>query len=149
MSSQFEVEKTQANVSMSVGERRRAALAEIDEARFSWFHAKACVVAGELSEILGSFFADSSSGVGFFTDAYDIFSISIAATMIGYVYHNGGSNTSNQDLGIKVAHSIGTFFGQLTFGYLADHIGRKRMYGVELVRSCATVLQRKSNPNFR
>ncbi|WVO19846.1 phosphate:H+ symporter [Cryptococcus decagattii] len=117
MSSQFEVEKTQANVSMSAGERRRAALAEIDEAKFSWFHAKACVVAG----------------VGFFTDAYDIFSISIAATMIGYVYHNGGSNTSNQDLGIKVAHSIGTFFGQLAFGYLADHIGRKRMYGVELM----------------
>lgn len=97
--------------------RRRAALAEIDEASFSWFHAKACIVAG----------------VGFFTDAYDIFSISIAATMIGYVYHNGGSNTSNQDLGIKVAHSIGTFFGQLLFGYLADRIGRKRMYGVELM----------------
>lgn len=64
--------------------------------------------------------------------------------MIGYVYHNGGSNTSNQDLGIKVAHSIGTFFGQLLFGYLADHIGRKRMYGVELVRSCAPVLQQES-----
>lgn len=40
----------------NAGERRRAALAEIDEARFSWFHAKACIVAG----------------VGFFTDAYDI-----------------------------------------------------------------------------
>ncbi|OXB38425.1 phosphate:H+ symporter [Cryptococcus neoformans] len=117
MSSQFEVEKVHANVPMSAGERRRAALAEIDEASFSWFHAKACIVAG----------------VGFFTDAYDIFSISIAATMIGYVYHNGGSNTSNQDLGIKVAHSIGTFFGQLLFGYLADRIGRKRMYGVELM----------------
>lgn len=51
--------------------------------------------------------------------------------MIGYVYHQGGANTSNQDLGIKVAHSIGTFFGQLIFGYLADHIGRKKMYGVE------------------
>lgn len=61
--------------------------------------------------------------------------------MIGYVYHNGGSNTSNQDLGIKVAHSIGTFFGQLLFGYLADRIGRKRMYGVELVRSCAPISQ--------
>lgn len=72
-------------------------------------------------------------GVGFFTDAYDIFSISIAATMIGYVYHAGGSSTANQDLGIKVAHSIGTFFGQLLFGFLADHVGRKRMYGIELV----------------
>lgn len=72
-----------------------------------------------------------TAGVGFFTDAYDIFSISIAATMIGYVYHQGGSNTSNQDLGIKVSHSIGTFFGQLLFGFLADHFGRKRMYGIE------------------
>ncbi|WWC99594.1 phosphate:H+ symporter [Kwoniella sp. B9012] len=117
MSRQFEVEKARAEAVVSAGERRRAALAEIDEAKFSWFHAKACIVAG----------------VGFFTDAYDIFSISIAATMIGYVYHSGGSNTTNQDLGIKVAHSIGTFFGQLLFGWLADHVGRKRMYGIELM----------------
>ena len=34
--------------SVSAGERRKAALAEIDEASFSWFHAKACIVAGEL-----------------------------------------------------------------------------------------------------
>jgi PHS family inorganic phosphate transporter-like MFS transporter len=53
--------------------------------------------------------------------------------MIGYVYHNGGANTANQDLGIKVAHSIGTFFGQLGFGFLADHLGRKKMYGIELM----------------
>ena len=53
--------------------------------------------------------------------------------MIGYVFHNGGSNTANQDLGIKVAHSIGTFCGQLSFGWLGDKVGRKRMYGIELV----------------
>lgn len=63
--------------------------------------------------------------------------------MIGYVYgpRNAktglGKNTANQDLGIKVAHSIGTFVGQLLFGWLADVVGRKRMYGIELV-SCAT-----------
>ena len=29
------------------------------------------------------------AGVGFFTDAYDIFAINIASTMLGYVYgHN-------------------------------------------------------------
>lgn len=44
------------NQAASAGERRRAALEEIDEAKFSWFHVKACIVAG----------------VGFFTDAYDI-----------------------------------------------------------------------------
>lgn len=118
--------------------RRRAALDEVDNAKFSRFHVKACAVAG----------------VGFFTDAYDsearlyvvggghrrvltdgtaVFSISIAATMIGYVYHAGGSNTPNQDLGIKVAHSVGTFVGQLLFGWLADVFGRKRMYGIELM----------------
>ena len=26
------------------------------------------------------------AGVGFFTDAYDIFAINIASTMLGYVY---------------------------------------------------------------
>lgn len=103
----------------NLNERRMAALDEIDNASFSRFHVKACAVAG----------------VGFLTDAYDIFAISIAATMIGYVYHNGGANTSNQDLGIKVAHSVGTLFGQLLFGWLADVVGRKKMYGLELSES--------------
>ena len=35
------------NAAVSAGERRQAALAEIDEAKFSWFHVKACIVAGE------------------------------------------------------------------------------------------------------
>ncbi|KAJ7158991.1 inorganic phosphate transporter [Mycena crocata] len=98
-------------------ERRRAALAEVDNAKFSWFHVKVCLVAG----------------VGFFTDAYDIFAINIASTMLGYVYgHNQKLNT-HQDLGIKVATPVGTLCGQLIFGWLADVVGRKRMYGVELM----------------
>ncbi|QRV90022.1 Sugar (and other) transporter [Ceratobasidium sp. AG-Ba] len=108
----------QSNVGMSYDERRRAALREVDEAKFSWFHVKACLVAG----------------VGFFTDAYDIFAINIAATMIGFVYgkNNAGLN-ANQDLGVKVATPIGTLVGQLLFGWLADVVGRKKMYGVELM----------------
>ncbi|KAL1752494.1 major facilitator superfamily domain-containing protein [Schizophyllum commune] len=97
-------------------ERRRAALADVDNAKFSWFHVKVAMVAG----------------VGFFTDAYDIFAINIASKMLGYVYGSRALN-SDQDLGIKVATPCGTFFGQLLFGYLADHLGRKRMYGVELM----------------
>lgn len=31
------------------------------------------------------------AGVGFFTDAYDIFAINIASTMLGYVYGHGAS----------------------------------------------------------
>jgi PHS family inorganic phosphate transporter-like MFS transporter len=101
----------------TLDERRRAALAEIDNARFSWFHARTCIVAG----------------AGFLTDSYDVFAINIGATMIGYVYGNGGTLNANQDLGIKVATPIGTLCGQLLFGWLADVLGRKKMYGIELM----------------
>jgi len=49
MSSHLESEKGvyQDNGAVSAGARRKAALAEIDEAKFSWFHVKACIVAGE------------------------------------------------------------------------------------------------------
>ncbi|GAA6047400.1 hypothetical protein JCM3770_001286 [Rhodotorula araucariae] len=100
--------------------RRRAALAEIDNAKFGWFHVKACAVAG----------------VGFFTDAYDIFAINLAAGMIGYVYNmhsHKGALTANQDLGLKIATPVGTLIGQLLFGWLADLVGRKKMYGFELM----------------
>jgi PHS family inorganic phosphate transporter-like MFS transporter len=98
-------------------ERRRAALSASDNAGFSWFYVRIVLVAG----------------VGFFTDAYDLFAINIASRMLGYVYGPQQSLTANQDLGIKVAAPVGTLVGQLLFGYLADHYGRKRMYGIELL----------------
>jgi PHS family inorganic phosphate transporter-like MFS transporter len=98
-------------------ERRRAALAQADNAPFSWFHVKICFVAG----------------AGFFTDAYDIFAINIASQMLGNVYGHGQALSTNQDLGIKVATPIGNLVGQLLFGWLADVVGRKRMYGIELI----------------
>ena len=67
------------------------------------------------------------AGVGFFTDAYDIFAINIASTMLGYVYGKGQKLSVNQDLGVKVATPIGNLIGQLLFGWLADVVGRKRM----------------------
>jgi len=58
--------------------------------------------------------------------------------MLGYVYGHEptggfGALNVNQDLGVKVATPIGTLFGQLIFGWLADIVGRKRMYGLELM----------------
>ncbi|KIJ35091.1 hypothetical protein M422DRAFT_117657, partial [Sphaerobolus stellatus SS14] len=98
-------------------QRRRAALEQVDRAGFNRFHVKVCFVAG----------------VGFFTDAYDLFAINIASTMIGNVYgpstskSTGASLSANQDLGLKVASPVGTLIGQLLFGWLADIVGRKRM----------------------
>ncbi|KAL4073050.1 major facilitator superfamily domain-containing protein [Scleroderma yunnanense] len=101
---------------ISPDERRRVALAEIDNAPFSWFHVKVCIVAG----------------VGFFTDAYDIFAIDIAVNMLKFTYGNG-SISSWTSTCLKVATPIGNLVGQLLFGWLADLYGRKRLYGVELV----------------
>ncbi|KAG8213224.1 major facilitator superfamily domain-containing protein [Butyriboletus roseoflavus] len=111
-----EKRQTQANIT-ELNERRRAALAEIDNAPFSWFHVKICLVAG----------------VGFFTDAYDIFAINIGASMLNYVYGKNAALSTWQSTGVKAATPVGNLFGQLIFGWLADVLGRKRMYGIELM----------------
>ena len=103
-------------------ERRRLALAEIDKAKFGWYHVRAVVVAG----------------IGFFTDAYDIFAINLVTPMLGVVYwqdahSKAGNIPNNSDTAIKVATSGGTVLGQVGFGILADIVGRKRMYGLELI----------------
>ncbi|KAK9367515.1 major facilitator superfamily domain-containing protein [Lipomyces kononenkoae] len=98
-------------------ERRRMALAKIDNAPFSWYHVRAIIVAG----------------IGFFTDAYDIFAINIVVVMLGYVYFGRPSLPTNSDTTVKVATSGGTVVGQLFFGWIADVVGRKRIYGIELM----------------
>lgn len=101
-----------------LNERRRLALAEVDKAPFGWYHVRACVVAG----------------VGFFTDSYDIFTASLLTVMLGIVYYPGvGKMPTSSDNAIKLATSAGTVVGQLGFGFLADLVGRKKMYGLELI----------------
>jgi PHS family inorganic phosphate transporter-like MFS transporter len=115
-------------------ERRRLALAEIDKAPFGWYHVRACVVAG----------------VGFFTDSYDIFVVSLLTIMLGIVYwpQNKGKMPAPSDTAIKVATSSGTVIGQVGFGALADVFGRKRMYGLELIIIIvATLAQSLSAPS--
>ncbi|KAH8819766.1 putative inorganic phosphate transporter PHO84 [Xylogone sp. PMI_703] len=117
-------------------ERRRLALAEIDKAPFGWYHVRACVVAG----------------VGFFTDSYDIFAINLVTSMLGVVFFQNpkskGTIPSSSDTAIKVATSGGTVIGQVGFGYLADVVGRKRMYGLELILIIfATLAQALSSPS--
>lgn len=101
-----------------LNERRRLALAEIDKAPFGWYHVRAIVVAG----------------VGFFTDSYDIFTASMLTIMLGIVYFPGvGVMPTSSDSAIKLATSAGTVIGQVGFGIMADIVGRKRMYGLELI----------------
>lgn len=109
-------------------ERRRMALAEVDKAPFGWYHVRLAVV----------------TGIGFFTDAYSLFAINLTVILLGIVYwqdaDNRGVMPHNADTAIKVATSAGAIFGQCVFGYLGDYLGRKRMYGVELMIIIATTL---------
>ena len=56
--------------------RQLRVLSTLDVARTQLYHFMAIVIAG----------------MGFFTDAYDIFAINIASTMLGYVYGHSASS---------------------------------------------------------
>jgi hypothetical protein len=65
--------------------------------------------------------------------------------MLGAVYWQDakskpGSIPPSSDTAIKAATQGGTVIGQLGFGWLADVVGRKRMYGLELILIIAATL---------
>ncbi|KAI9205918.1 major facilitator superfamily domain-containing protein [Polychytrium aggregatum] len=111
----------------AVKQKRAKAYAHLDEAKLGWFHLRAVLV----------------SGAGFFTDQYDNFIISLALPMIYQVYYPSdpsmlkASNFTKQypdyDAWMKAATPWGNFVGQVGFGYLGDKLGRKNMYGIELI----------------
>jgi MFS family permease len=64
------------------------------------------------------------SGIGFFTDAYDLFVIGIVSTLLKTEWHLGSSQ-----LAMLNAVMLGAaFLGALVFGRIADHFGRTRVY---------------------
>jgi PHS family inorganic phosphate transporter-like MFS transporter len=64
------------------------------------------------------------SGVGFFTDAYDLFVIGTVATLVATQWNLSTLQTS----WVTGAAILGAFFGAFTFGRLADVLGRKKVY---------------------
>ncbi|MCY0861822.1 MAG: MFS transporter [Metallosphaera prunae] len=72
-----------------------------------------------------------TSGMGFFTDAYDLFIIG-AILDIFNAYHLPGFTLTPLYEGLLASSAIFTaIIGQLVFGVLGDLIGRKTVYGVE------------------
>ncbi len=83
-------------------------VAALDEASLSRFHLRAVV----------------ASGVGFFTDAYDLFVIGIASTLIAKDW-----NLSSGQLAVLNSTMLAAaFVGAFVFGRYADVVGRKRVY---------------------
>lgn len=73
------------------------------------------------------------AGVGFFLDAYDLFVINPVATMLQYRLYGGRSLPTNLEGFMKAGANIGSVIGQFAFGYAADALGRKAVYGKELL----------------
>jgi MFS transporter, PHS family, inorganic phosphate transporter len=106
-----------------------ANLAVLDSARTQMYHMKTIVIAG----------------MGFFTDAYDLFCISTVSKLLGRIYYEDANlntgkpgtlpkNINNMVTGVAL---VGTLMGQLVFGYFGDKLGRKRVYGITLVLMAA------------
>ena len=75
-----------------------------------------------------------TSGMGFFTDAYDLFIIGIVLILLEGKGTSFSVSAGNPYLGAGLIGSsaiIAAVFGQLIFGRLADVLGRKAIYGIE------------------
>ncbi|XP_050208424.1 inorganic phosphate transporter 1-4-like [Mercurialis annua] len=79
------------------------------------------------------------AGMGFFTDAYDLFCVSLVTKLLGRIYYHVDGSSKPGSLPPNVAAAVngvafvGTLSGQLFFGWLGDKMGRKRVYGMTLM----------------
>ncbi|KAG0553611.1 hypothetical protein KC19_12G025300 [Ceratodon purpureus] len=98
-------------------------LTALDKAKTQWYHFTAIIIAG----------------MGFFTDAYDLFSIPVVTNLLGRIYYQVPGSKTPTHLPVNVNAAVngvalcGTLAGQLFFGWLGDKLGRKKVYGMTLM----------------
>ncbi|MBA0802647.1 hypothetical protein Gohar_012926 [Gossypium harknessii] len=124
---------------MVVGNKLQV-LDALDVAKTQWYHFTAIIIAG----------------MGFFTDAYDLFCISLVTKLLGRIYYHvdgaksPGSLPPNVSAAVNGVAFCGTLAGQLFFGWLGDKLGRKKVYGMTLmlmvICSIGSGLSFSSNP---
>src|SRR5258708_2037935 len=100
----------------------------LDGAALSRFHLRAALV----------------SGMGFFTDAYDLFVIGIASTLLTQEWP-----LSSGKLSLLNATMLGAaFLGALIFGRIADLVGRTRVYWLVAAIMVVAALGSAFAPSF-
>ena len=108
--------------------RSKDLLAALDEVSLSRFHLRAVLV----------------SGMGFFTDAYDLFVIGIASTLIAKDW-----NLSSGRLALLNSTMLfAAFLGALVLGRFADTGGRKRVYWLVAAIMIVAALGSALSPSF-
>jgi len=68
------------------------------------------------------------AGMGFFTDAYDLFIIGTVTVILTPIFHLSTGQISL----LNSISLLASVLGALTFGRLMDLVGRKKMYGLEI-----------------
>ncbi len=84
------------------------------------------------------------SGMGFFTDAYDLFVIGVVMSLVKPLWHVGKIEEGLVESTALLAAAIGA----LLFGRVADMVGRKRIYGVEVLVLAAGAIASAFSPNI-
>ena len=108
--------------------RSRDLIAALDEASLSRFHLRAVL----------------ASGMGFFTDAYDLFVIGVASTLITKDW-----NLSSGHLALLNSTMLfAAFVGAFVFGRFADMIGRKHVYWLVAAITIVGALGSALAPSF-
>jgi PHS family inorganic phosphate transporter-like MFS transporter len=102
-------------------------LAELDNSALSGFHWKAMI----------------TSGMGFFTDAYDLFIIGAVLSILIPLWKLNALEISLVGSTSLIAAALGSYI----FGYLADRIGRHAIYGLTLIVLAIGALLSALSPN--
>jgi MFS transporter, PHS family, inorganic phosphate transporter len=84
------------------------------------------------------------SGMGFFTDAYDLFVIGIVVSLLKTQWHLSTGQVS----WLNSATLLASAFGAIVFGRIADMLGRKRIYGYEVLILAAGAIASALSPNY-
>src|SRR5205814_5162253 len=90
-----------------------AVLAALNESAFTGFHWKAMI----------------TSGMGFFTDAYDLFIIGVALAVLTPLWKLNSFEVALLGSTSLIAAALGS----VLFGRLADLVGRRSIYGFTLI----------------
>ncbi|SMD30331.1 MFS transporter [Picrophilus oshimae] len=106
---------------------------DLDEKRFGWFHLKSMI----------------TTGMGVFTDGYDLSSIGLVLLLVLSFYGIGKSSPDYTIVTSLLAGSalIGAAVGAIVFGELARR-GRKRFYGIDVAILGIGALLQALSPNI-
>lgn len=84
------------------------------------------------------------SGMGFFTDAYDLFIIGVVMSLLKSEWHFSAVAEGLVTSTALLASAVGA----VAFGRIADMLGRKRIYGYEVLVLAAGAIASAFSPNI-